>query len=139
MATTNLANSVALLQPPFREDQTARAEEITAQPQQEPMADIFIAIDHAAPEEDILWYPTGNEHTITAGDTKMVENIPQLVDHTEGDLSGVQPATPSAYDWRTDTGRGYSAAPYGRPRHGDTYTWDGDTYHTVGVRLSCSP
>jgi len=60
---------------------------------------------------------------MTAGDTKIIkrdpqrvyEYIPQLVDHTEGGLSSTQPATVAAYDWRTDTGRGYSAAPYGRP------------------------
>jgi len=96
VATANLANSVALLQPPFREDHTARAEETTAEPQQEPPADI--AIYHAVPEEDAVWYPIEEEHTMSAGDAEMVERIPPLAAHTEGGRGGGHPSTPSAYD-----------------------------------------
>jgi len=103
---------------------------MTARPQLEPPADIFLANDHAETGEDAAWYTTGDE--MTTGDSKVIDYIPQLVDHTEGGLSEAQPATTSAYDWRTDAGRAFSAAPYGRPRHDDTYTRDGDTYHTVG-------
>jgi len=126
LATTNLAKSVALLQPPFRADQTARAEEIPAPPVDKPYS-----VDHDTYEKDRAWYPTG-----TAGDIQGGEHTPQLEgEHTEGGVSGVQPA----YDWRTDTSRRNSTAPYGRPRQGDTYTRDGDTYHTVGDSPTIQP
>jgi len=105
---------------------------MTAQTQNEPPADIFIEIDHAKPEKDTAWYSSGDVNTMTTGDNRVVENIPRLVGRTEGGRSGASPSTPSAYDWRTNASRGYSASPYGLPRQGDTYTWDGDTYHTVG-------
>jgi len=61
----------------------------------------------------------GREH-YDSEDIMVVDYIPELVDHTEGGLSEAQPATPSAYDWRTDASRASSTVPYGRPRHGDT-------------------
>jgi len=83
LATLNLAKSVALLQPPFRADQTASAEEIPVSPVDKPCS-----VDHDISEEDTAWYPTG-----TAGDIHGGEYTPQLeVEHTEGGVRGVQPA-----------------------------------------------
>jgi len=100
---------------------------LIAQPRQETPAEILLVNDHEGQGGDATWYPTGDENTLTAGDIKVVDHLPQLVDYT------VRPsATPPAYDWHTDTGRASSAAPYGRSRHGDIYTREGNTYHTVG-------
>jgi len=137
VASANLANSVALLQPPSREDHTARNVEYVTQ--LEPPAESFITVDRAESVEDTVGYSDRDENTMTAGDSKVVEYIPQLVDHTEPSLSGASPSTPSAYDWRTDTGRGYSAAhdmvisiPGMETR---TTRWGG----SVKDRRSCSP
>jgi len=102
VVSTNSSNSVAYLQPPFREGHTARGDMLTARPQCEPPADIFLANDQAGPGEDAAWHPTGDEITMTAGDTKVVDYAPELIDHTdsrhptEHELRGTQPATPSA-------------------------------------------
>jgi len=135
MASANLANSVALLSPPVRGNHKARKEDMSAQSPNEPPADVFIKVDDAILEQDTAWYSGGDTNTTcTMGDTRIVEqfsDVPQLVGRTEG---GRRPALPSppAYDWRTDTGRGHSAHPFGSPQDGDTYRRDGDAYHTVG-------
>jgi len=71
----------------------------------------------------------------TTGESGMFEpspEVPQLVGHTEGGLKAAPPSSPPAYDWRTDTGRRPSAHLFGSPQERDTYTRDGDVYHTVG-------
>jgi len=126
--STNFSNSVAHLQPPFREGHTAREDMLTARPQCEPPADISLADDHTRSGEDTSWYPRGDESVMTSGErSQFVKNCaPELVDHaddkhhTEYELSRAQLNTPPAYDWRTDAGR--ATVPYGRPRNGDTYT-----------------
>jgi len=138
VVSTNFSNSMAHLQPPFREGHTAREDMLTARPQCEPPVDTYLTDDFARPGEDTSWYPTGDESATAPGETEFVERCsPELVDHaedqhpTEYELSSAQLNTTLAYDWRTDAGR--AAAPYGHPRKGDTYTRDGNTYHTVGV------
>jgi len=106
-----------------------------AQPYNEPPADLVIHIDDAKPEQD-TWYSSGDTATMTTGDSRVVEHKsdapPQLVGRTEGGPTAAPPSSPFAYDWRTDTDRGHSAHPFGSPQDGDTFTRDGDAYHTVG-------
>jgi len=147
--STNFSNSVAHLQLPFREGHTAREDMLTARLQCEPPADTSLADDHVRGGEDTSWYPTGDENAMTAGDTQFVDcplsrptDIPrELVDHaddkhpTEYEPSRAELDTPPAYDKRTDR----AMVPYGRPRDGDTYTRDGNTYYTVGGPSSMPP
>jgi len=169
VASANLANSVALLSPPVRENHKVREEDMSAQPHNEPPADIFIKVDDAKPKQDMAWYASGDTNTMcipagttntmcipagttntmcipaettntmcTTGDSRMVEQffeVPQLVGRTEGGLRAAPPSSTPTYNWRTDTGRGHSAHPFGSPQDGDTYTsttqWEGVTF--------CSP
>jgi len=110
---------------------------LTARPRCEPPADIYLKDNYARPGEDTSWCPTGDESATATGETEFVEHCsPEFVDHaddhhpTEYELSSAQLNTPLAYDWRTDAGR--AMVRYGRPRDGDTYTRDGNTFHTVG-------
>jgi len=77
--------------------------------------------------------------SIPTGDTLYLDCAPELVDHTDDKPPPVESdqKTPLAYDWRMEAGS--PIAPYGRPRHGDTYTRDGDTYHTVGGPPTMQP
>jgi len=109
---------------------------MTTRPQLGLPADTFFANSHADPDEEVTGYTTGDE--MTSRDSQVVDHMPQLVDSTEGGPSGAT-AAPLAYDWRTNVGRALSAAPYGLPRQGDTYTRDGDTYHTVEVSPIMQP
>jgi len=89
-----------------------------------------MVVADAPPERDAPpdWYPGGD--TITMGDNRMIEQpseAPQLVG-----LGQAPPSLLPTYDWRVDTNRGPSAHPFGSPQDGDTYTRDGEAYHTVG-------
>jgi len=91
-----------------------------------------MVVADAPPERDAPsdWYPSGDTNTITMGDDRMMEQpseAPQLVG-----LGPAPPSFPPTYDWRVDTDRGHSAHPFGSPQDGDTYTRDGEAYHTVG-------
>jgi len=94
---------------------------------------MFLADDHRAGEEG-SWNPPGE--SAIAEVTQYLDCAPELVDHID-DKTTLELSTPPAYDWRMEAGR--EIAPYGRPKHGDTYTRDGDTYHTVGGPPTLQP
>jgi len=99
---------------------------LTARPQCAPPADVYLAEDHARASEDEPIYTPG-ERAIPMGDTKRTDCA-----RTDDTPPREEPdrKSPPAYDWRLEPGN--SVAPYGRPKQGDTYTSDGNTYYTVG-------
>jgi len=99
---------------------------------------MYLADDHARAGEEEPRHTLG-ERAIPMGDAKYIACAPELDDHTGDTPPRAEPdrKTPPAYDWRLEPGN--AVAPYGRPRHGDTYTSDGHTYHTVGGPPNMQP
>jgi len=121
------AASEAVSHPPVREGYIERENMSPARLQCAPPADMFLADDHARADEDVPRYTSGGR------DIPMGHNsAPQLVVHAEDTPPRPEPGqiSPPAYDWRLEPGN--AVAPYGRPKQGDTYTGDGNTFDDVG-------